>query len=155
VKLFLFRTKLQDCFFFVKKNFVKLFLRNWLQMHFPPLILSACMYEIVLSFRAIIHILKEGKVSLISFGGTCCLSPLAISLEGDICRNKSLGNLSQARQNRRNLNGHFSILFFVKSGAEHASIQSRRIIEEGLNHVFNGLRERKAYFFLVVSSSES
>jgi hypothetical protein len=80
VKLFLFRTKLQDCFPFVKKNFEKLFLRNWLQMSFPPWILSACLYGIVLSFRAGMHILIEGKIALISFGGTCCLPPLAKSL---------------------------------------------------------------------------
>lgn len=65
VKLFLFRTKLQDCFLFVKGNLVKLVLGNWLKMYFPSWIFGACLYRIVLSFRVIMDILKEGKISFI------------------------------------------------------------------------------------------
>jgi hypothetical protein len=71
---------------------MKTLLRNRIQKNSRLSILNTCLYEIVSFFQEIMHILIQGKISLIFFGGACWPSPLAISL-GGICLNGYLSNL--------------------------------------------------------------
>jgi hypothetical protein len=65
VKLFLFRTKLQDCFLFVKKKFCEIILDKLLTNALFSVDLERLMVESSFAFWAIMQISTEGKISFI------------------------------------------------------------------------------------------
>jgi hypothetical protein len=112
VKLFLFRTKLQDCFLFVKKKFCEVVLDKLVTKVLFSVDLERLIVGSSFGFWAIMQIPIEGKISFIL--------PLE---EPAPCTPRQYhwgGYLSE-----RSL----SSLLFTKKGAEHASVQFGRMME--------------------------
>jgi hypothetical protein len=65
VKLFLFRTKLQDCFLFVKKKFCEIILDKLVTNALFSVDLERLMVGSSFAFWAIMQIPTEGKISFI------------------------------------------------------------------------------------------